>query len=113
MRLLTVKIIILTWLLTSCANIPVTTSAPSTATQPVLPTSTQTLPPPPFLTSTQRPIPTPTIDALPMETGLDPALWMTWPVTPVVTQHVREIYQLGRTLGNDPHGFSILGDCQS
>ena len=32
---------------------------------------------------------------------------------PVVPDHVREIYQLGQTLGNDPRAFSILGDCQS
>jgi hypothetical protein len=38
---------------------------------------------------------------------------MTWPVTPDVTAHVREIYELGQSLGNDPNGFSILGDCQS
>ena len=57
--------------------------------------------------------PTPTVDPLPASTGLDPQQWMTWPVLPIVTRHVREIYDLGRTLGNDPHGFSILGDCQS
>jgi hypothetical protein len=38
---------------------------------------------------------------------------MTWPVIPVVTAHVREIYALGQTMGNDPHAFSIFGDCQS
>jgi len=45
--------------------------------------------------------------------NLDPADWKNWPVQPVVPDHVREIYQLGQSLGNDPQAFSILGDCQS
>lgn len=38
---------------------------------------------------------------------------MDWPVLPIITQHVLEIYQLGQELGRDPHAFSIFGDCQS
>ena len=38
---------------------------------------------------------------------------MTWPEIPIVTEHVREIYALGQSLGNDPHAFSVFGDCQS
>jgi hypothetical protein len=116
MRLHTIRYFLFACLLASCANIPASPSpsaAPPTATQTALPPPTQTLPPPPVSTPTQRPISTPTIDPLPTEPGLDPAQWMTWPVTPVVTAHVREIYELGQTLGNDPYGFSILGDCQS
>jgi hypothetical protein len=30
-----------------------------------------------------------------------------------VDPSVREIYEYGQTLGNDPHAFSIFGDCQS
>jgi hypothetical protein len=50
---------------------------------------------------------------LPYETGLDPVNWMKWPVLPIITQHVSEIYALGQSLNNDPHAFSIFGDCQS
>jgi hypothetical protein len=50
---------------------------------------------------------------LPVTTGLDPDEWMTWPEIPIVTEHVREIYALGRLLGNDPRAFSVFGDCQS
>ncbi len=39
--------------------------------------------------------------------------WKSWPVVPIVPDHVREIFERGQTLGNDPHAFSILGDCQS
>jgi hypothetical protein len=34
-------------------------------------------------------------------------------VLPVVTQNIRAIYLRGQLLGNDPHAFSIFGDCQS
>ena len=32
---------------------------------------------------------------------------------PVVDPSIRAIYEYGQTLGNDPHAFSIFGDCQS
>ena len=112
MRQHTIKVFILACLLTSCANIPASPLS-VTSTQITIPTSTQTLPPLPVPKPTQRILPTPTIEPLPTETGLDPEQWMTWPVTPIVTQHIREIYELGQTLGNIPYGFSILGDCQS
>lgn len=57
--------------------------------------------------------PTVTETALSATTGLDPVVWMKWPEIPIVTEHVRKIYALGQTLGNDPHAFSIFGDCQS
>ena len=52
-------------------------------------------------------------DPLPLTHAMDPADWMEWPVTPIVTQHVQEIYELGQQLGRDPSSFSIFGDCQS
>jgi hypothetical protein len=113
MWLHTIRHFLLACLLVSCANIPATTQPPLPATQTALPTSTQTLLPTPIPNPTQPILPTPTVALFPTETPIDPALWMTWPVTPLVTQHVREIYELGQTLGNDPNGFSILGDCQS
>ena len=51
--------------------------------------------------------------ALPVTIDLDPEQWMTWPEIPAVTEHVREIYAFGRSLGNDPQAFSVFGDCQS
>lgn len=56
---------------------------------------------------------TPTSTPLPLTIGLDPADWRTWPVLPVVTRNIRTIYLHGQELGNDPHAFSIFGDCQS
>ena len=32
---------------------------------------------------------------------------------PIVPENPRPIYFFGQSLGNDPHAFSVLGDCQS
>jgi len=45
--------------------------------------------------------------------SLDPEDWKNWPVLPYVDPTIRAIYEYGQTLGNDPHAFSIFGDCQS
>ncbi len=57
--------------------------------------------------------PLPTTTRLPAAIFLDPADWHHWPVIPIVPQFTRLIYILGQTLGNDPHAFSVFGDCQS
>jgi hypothetical protein len=44
---------------------------------------------------------------------LPPEKWQEWPVVPAVSARAREIYQRGLALGNDPHAFSKIGDCQS
>jgi hypothetical protein len=54
--------------------------------------------------------PTPT--ATP-DTRLDPAHWDQWPVIPTVSAAAAEIYKRGLALGNDPHVYSTIGDCQS
>jgi hypothetical protein len=38
---------------------------------------------------------------------------MTWPVLPIITQEIKEIYELGQALGRNANAFSIFGDCQS
>jgi hypothetical protein len=43
----------------------------------------------------------------------NPAQWQAWPIIPVVSPKLREIYQKGIAQGNNPHAFSFLGDCQS
>jgi hypothetical protein len=54
----------------------------------------------------QRPTSTP-------EAALDPEDWRDWPVIPEVTKTAREIYRKGIEMGNDPHAFSKVGDCQN
>ncbi|MEW5830555.1 MAG: hypothetical protein AB1846_16820 [Chloroflexota bacterium] len=85
---------------------PTATEIPSTPTQAPGPAPLST-------GAAPSPVPSPTAESLPLTIGLDPAAWMGWPVIPVVTQNVREIYARGLSLGNDPTAFSILGDCQS
>lgn len=65
-------------------------------------------------TSTTIPSPTPT--TMPSSTTtptLAPDSWQLYPVLPVMNENVREIYLRGITLGNNPHSFSIIGDCLS
>jgi hypothetical protein len=92
--------------------LPAAESALNTpAVSPLNPPSTQT----PLPTSTLAPTLTllQTATPLPAALFLDPSMWQYWPVLPVVPQHVRDIYQVGQSLGNDPHAFSVFGDCQS
>ncbi len=83
-----------------------TVTLPTAATQPSpVPTRTLTLP--------GAPTSTPTATPLPSELALDPDEWKSWPVQPILTSQIAEIYARGQELGNDPNAFSIFGDCQS
>jgi hypothetical protein len=42
-----------------------------------------------------------------------PENWQDYPVIPDISPRAIEIYQRGIALGNDPHRFSKIGDCQS
>jgi hypothetical protein len=120
-------LLVLMFSLTACQavslTLPLQTSPePSwTASLTLEPTATPTLTETPTATFTDTPSPTlepsvtPTITLtpLPISLNLDPADWHNWPVVPIVTQRARQIYIIGQGLGNDPHAFSIFGDCQS
>jgi len=119
---------LLVLLLTACqpaflaAPNPTATSLPGQPSQSA-PTSSPT--PQPSLTSspTETLLPsgtpepsatfTPSLTPLPVALGLDPADWEHWPVIPIVPERARQIYLIGQRLGNDPHAFSVFGDCQS
>lgn len=71
------------------------------------PTTTETMAPtatplPPTATAAP-PTPTPT---------LAPDFWQDLPIVPTVSDTAREIYARGIALGNDPHAFSVIGDCE-
>jgi hypothetical protein len=86
---------------TPSEEFPTETLTPTTAA-----TQTQSAQPPPLFTETTAI----TMDAVPR----DPAAWKTWPEIPrFVSLEMRTIYQRGIENGNDPHAFSILGDCHS
>ena len=42
-----------------------------------------------------------------------PENWQDYPVVPDISPRAIEIYQWGIAMGNDPHRFSKIGDCQS
>jgi hypothetical protein len=59
------------------------------------------------------PAETPTLP-LPTTPARPPAeRWQEWPVVPALTRTFVETYRKGLLLGNDPHAFSKVGDCQS
>jgi len=83
------------------------TSADDLATSGWIATASET----PGATSTPWPASTPTNELAPT---LDPAAWMSMPVIPgSVSERTLEIYAAGQALGNDPHAFSRMGDCDS
>ncbi len=50
----------------------------------------------------------------PTSTPLPPDFWQSLPVIPeTVSERVREIYRAGLDMGNNPHVFSRIGDCNS
>lgn len=47
-------------------------------------------------------------------TRLPSERWKEWPVlSTTVSDELRQVYRQGLARGNNPHAFSILGDCQS
>ena len=89
---------------------PTSTPNPPTATSTRLPsqTITATLVETPTITATASLTPTATQD-----TRLPPSMWRQWPIVPALSARAVDIYQKGQQLGNDPHSFIRIGDCQS
>jgi hypothetical protein len=43
-----------------------------------------------------------------------PKYWSEWPILPSnISEQMKELYWRGIQQGNDPHAFSVVGDCQS
>jgi GDSL-like Lipase/Acylhydrolase family len=80
----------------------IATIAPS---ETAVPTSTD-----PAVLKTRAPTP---IETEPLPTAA-PKRWQDWPVVPEgVSATTVEIYQRGLAMGNDPHAFSKIGDCET
>ncbi|MBN2557056.1 MAG: SGNH/GDSL hydrolase family protein [Anaerolineales bacterium] len=47
------------------------------------------------------------------EAASDPDAWMELPVIPEFSSRAVEIYLQGMAMGNDPHAFAKVGDCQN
>jgi hypothetical protein len=106
MRPFTFSLLILSLLLAGCAPAPAATESPSTAAtaSPSRVEASNT----PAPSATANPNVTSTPDL-----RLPPEKWQAWPIVPQISARALEIYQRGLALGNDPHAFSKIGDCQS
>jgi hypothetical protein len=103
-----------------------TVELPSNQSATLAPEASASVPPVPDPTEPAHPVPTQT--RLPTEAiaVLNTATaspttrptpeeddWAELPVIPMVSQRAIEIYQLGISLGRNPHAFSKIGDCQN
>jgi len=81
-------------------------------------TPLSTAPALPWQTSTVQPVrrvaPSVTPTTISGTPAPNAAAWKDWPVIPeVIDPSLSKVYERGLRLGNDPHAFSILGDCQT
>ena len=97
--------------LTACSTIPAAESAsPSSTSTPIIAAES---------TPTESPAPTETpgtaAEAMSQPTTPTPGPddWQSAPIIPVISDNALAIYQRGLELGNDPHVFSKLGDCET
>jgi hypothetical protein len=130
MKRLLVPAFIVCILVVSCAGEP--THAPARESAPVsAPVSvpTQTFPalaaapvsrptvtqkPRQFSPITPAPTRTTTPTSAPPTSEVDAAAWKDLPVIPeTIDASLQRVYERGIALGNDPHAFSIFGDCQA
>ncbi|HEY5730032.1 MAG TPA: SGNH/GDSL hydrolase family protein [Anaerolineales bacterium] len=114
MKQKTLFILLMMTLLTACsggqASTPIVTVQPTDVplqSDPVLASDPQT-----FATLTVTPVIT-TASRTPKH-PLEKDAWMQMPAVPTgVSDAMRDVYQNGLALGNDPAHFSVIGDCQN
>ncbi|MEJ2011633.1 MAG: SGNH/GDSL hydrolase family protein [Anaerolineales bacterium] len=73
-------------------------------------------PSPNLPSATVQPSPSPTShDTTPIPATETPSLdaWQFAPILPEVSAAMREVYERGQSLGNDPHAFSKIGDSET
>jgi len=96
-------------------SVPVlpTQTLPVVAAAPVLqPSATQK--PKKYSPITPEPTRTPTASPVPPTTEAGASAWKALPVIPeTIDASLQNVYERGLELGNNPHAFSIFGDCQS
>jgi hypothetical protein len=108
-------------LITACAQeaTPPQVSPPVSMPTQTIPALASALLPTPtpkpkkFSPITPAPTRLPTSTSVPRTTAANFAEWKTLPVIPdAIDSSLQKVYQRGLELGNDPHAFSIFGDCQ-
>jgi len=94
--------------LASCASpaVALAPTPPQLSALRIDPTATATVVP------TEAAAPTETASPPTATPTLAPDAWQGFPVVPAVSRTAREIYARGLALGNDPHAFSVIGDCE-
>ena len=109
-------------LLSACGTNPTSTPAatPSVSVRVSVTESVYSTAPPPTIRVSASPFvissdsPSPVSTDTPITPTLDPTNWKTWPIiSTVIDPSLKNVYQRGLSLGNDPRAFSIFGDCQS
>jgi len=110
------------FLLTACQQVnldaptvfPSSTQSEISQTEPTLTPSPIESTASPSTTDIDTPEPAPVITETPTPTELPQGFWQDLPVIPDgVSDAMREVYQKGLAMGNDPHVFTKLGDCNS
>ncbi len=117
-QLLPLLFIVVSLLLAACAGGASVSAAESRATGTSAPTLVETEEDTAAQTAASEAPETHNRDATPPAEAApavrDPDEWKTWPILPDdVSDTVKAIYQQGLENGNNPHAFSILGDCHS
>lgn len=101
-------------LLSACSN-----GQASTPNVPVQPTNTPlqsqpTVDPVEQISASPTATPALTVETNTPKPPLEKDAWMQMPVVPTgVSDSMRDVYQRGLEMGNDPTHFSVIGDCQN
>ncbi len=101
-------------LLASCA--PAAFTTPNADIVAVTPSATATNAPREVADANEEvlsPSPLPPTATVTLSATPTPIPWQEMPVVPVVSEFARQVYVRGLEMGNDPHGFSVIGDCQN
>jgi hypothetical protein len=112
MKQKTLFLLLIMTLLAACStqgaptpNTPVLPTDASLLSSPIIDTPQATV-----ISSTETPV-SPTSTPKP---PLEKDAWMQMPVVPTgVSDAMRDVYQRGLEMGNDPAHFSVIGDCQN
>jgi hypothetical protein len=108
-------------LLSACGTneIPIPDSIPSATTSVVIRESVtesvypSATPHPISVSISATPSATPPV-RLSVSPSVTPSDWKDWPIIPTsIDPSLKKVYERGLSLGNDPHAFSIFGDCQA
>lgn len=113
MKLKITFLFLITILLAACATGQAPAQSASIVTEEPLPTQLAIVPATNALLSTSTALPAAESTATPRP-PLAKDAWMQMPAVPTgVSDAMREVYELGLILGNDPTHFSVIGDCQN